>query len=168
MQEKHCLKITYPTSQPHAPIMNEFIRFIDIKKLTRLPAAMTFAANPAEKEALARRLGLVVLNTLEIECTIQGALGHYPLLVSAIIKADVMQSCVLTLKDLPSTVEEQVKLALFLSDTDSAFLTESFEEDQPEPVVLNKDGTVEIGEILVQYLSLALDPYPKFEADPLS
>lgn len=168
MQEKHCLKITHPTSQHHVPTMNEFIRFIDIKKLTRLPSVITFTAEPQEKEALARRLGLVVLNTLEIDCRIQGTLGHYPLLVSAVIKADVMQSCVVTLKDLPSIIEEPVKLVLFSSNTDSAFLTESFEEDQPEPVVLNKDGTVEIGEIFVQYLSLALDPYPKFESDPLS
>lgn len=168
MSEKHCLKITQPSFEPHPLIMNEFIRFLDVKKLTRLPATVTFDADDKEKQALARRLGLIAFNTLEIRCDLRGTLGEYPLFVSAVIKANVMQSCVLTLKDLPETVEEPVELALFASGTESSSLTESFDEDQPEPVLLNKDGTVEVGEIFVQYLSLALDPYPKFGADSLS
>ncbi|HCI48415.1 MAG: hypothetical protein A2621_02470 [Alphaproteobacteria bacterium RIFCSPHIGHO2_01_FULL_41_14] len=164
MSVKHCFKVTPFHSDPPM-IMNEFIRFLDVKKLTSLPATFTFVANDKEKEDLAKRLDLVVLKNLQVNCQVQGKVGEFPLQVSAVVKAEVIQSCVTTLKDLPDEVEEPIKLELFPSITDESTLPENFEEDQPEPVVLNKDGTVDVGEIFVQYLSLALDPYPKFEVD---
>jgi hypothetical protein len=165
MNEKHCFKL--PSSQPHPPlpIMNEFSRLLDIKKLVTLPKTFLFIAEEREKETLAQRLGLIAIKKLDVECHAQGTGGQYPIQILAIIRAEVIQSCVLTLKDLPNSIEESVKLALFPSYTDETSLPESFDENQPEAILLNKEGIVDIGEILVQYLSLALDPYPKFEPD---
>ena len=165
MNEKNCLKPTPVHLNPFLSIMNEFSRILDIKKLGTLPATLTFTAQEKEKESLAKRLNLVALKNLHIQCQVQGTHGEYPLQISAMIKAEVIQSCVMTLKDLPDAVDEPVKLALFPVHTDMAALPESFDETQPEPILLSKDGTVEVGEIFVQYLSLALDPYPKFEEE---
>lgn len=168
MNEKYNLNPSLSYVNPLLQPMNEFSRFIDIKKLTALPARLTFIADEKEKEALAKRLGLIKLKTLEVTCYVDGKMGHDPLHVSAVIKAKVTQSCVVSLKDLPHAVEEPVKLSLFLSAAEMEAVPETFEEDQPEPVLLDKNGTVDVGEIFVQYLSLALDPYPKFETDNLS
>ena len=165
MNGKYDLNPSLLYANPLLPPMNEFSRFLDIKKILSLPAKLTFTADEKEKEGLAKRLGLIRMKTLEITCEIKGKLGHYPLNVSAVIKSQVIQSCVVTLKDLPDTVAEPIKLSLYLSAAEIEALPESFDENQPEPVLLNRDCTVEVGEIFVQYLSLALDPYPKFETD---
>lgn len=150
-------------SNPSLPVMNEFIRLIDIKKLASFPLTLVFAANEKEKEALAKRLGLVVLKSLDVKCQIHGSSGCYPLQVSAFIKAEIIQSCVVTLRELVCKIEEPVSLAIYPADTDLSTIPDTFEEKDPEAVLLNHDGTLDVGEIFVQYLSLALDPYPKFE-----
>jgi len=38
-------------------------------------------------------------------------------------------------------------------------------EDIPETMPLKGDGSIDIGEIFVQYLSLAIDPYPRAAQD---
>ncbi|MFN7662475.1 MAG: hypothetical protein ACK5PQ_01975 [Alphaproteobacteria bacterium] len=144
-------------------LLPEFSRQIDIKKISNLPISITFTATEKEKEALAKRLDLVSMKSFTVQGKIEGKLGDSPLKVSVRLKAEVMQSCVVSLKELPDQIDEMVKLSLFPFNVSPDMLNDTFDDDEPEALVLNKDGTIEVGEVFVQYLSLALDPYPKFE-----
>lgn len=153
----------FQISNAPSPLLPEFSRQIDIKKISNLPISITFTATEKEKEALAKRLDLVSMKSFTVQGKIEGKLGDYPLKVSVRLKAEVIQSCVVSLKELPDQVDEIVKLSLFPFNVSPDMLNETFDESEPEALVLNKDGTIEVGEVFVQYLSLALDPYPKFE-----
>ena len=115
-------------------------------------------ATDAERDAIARRLGLVALDRLAAHC----ALDHQGASVRARgrIKASLTQACVASGEPL------------------AAFIDEAFElHFQPEPVrtpddeielsgdeldVIFHDGSaIELGEAIADTLAVSLDPYPR-------
>ena len=88
------------------------------------------------------------------------------MLVTGRLEADVVQSCVVTLEPVAATVVEPSSTGCSARKCPSEALDEveiDAEAELPEPVV---DGRLDLGEILAQELSLALDPYPRSpEAD---
>ena len=87
------------------------------------------------------------------------------MLVTGRLEADVVQSCVVTFEPVPAKIEAEFD-RLFSRDVPEEALDEveiDAEAELPEPLV---DGRLDLGEILAEELSLALDPYPRSpEAD---
>jgi uncharacterized metal-binding protein YceD (DUF177 family) len=123
-------------------------------------AAVTerISATPAERDALARRLGLRELNALSAVLRLErrpGALIH----VGGRLEADVVQTCVVTLVDFPSHVEDGFEADF--GDAPAEFgedISLDLDYDPPEPI---EGGAIDLGELVAQYLSLALDPHPR-------
>jgi uncharacterized metal-binding protein YceD (DUF177 family) len=78
------------------------------------------------------------------------------------IDADVVQSCVVSLAPVPAQVTEEFE-AFFTQNPERAALSEeiTFAPDEQDPPELIEDGTIDLGELAAQHLSLALDPFPR-------
>ena len=102
---------------------------------------------------------------LEGETRIVRADPATSVLVTGRLEAEVVQSCVVTFDPVPATVVAEFD-RLFSEDLPEATVDEveiDPEAELPEPVV---GGKLDLGEILAQELSLAMDPYPRSpEAD---
>jgi uncharacterized metal-binding protein YceD (DUF177 family) len=118
------------------------------------------AASAAECELLARRFALVDLTRLEGDVRVVPVEGTGAIHVSGHLSADLVQSCVVTLDPVPATVEAEFD-RLFSRDVPYESEGEveiDPETEAPEPLV---GGMLDLGEILAEELSLALEPYPR-------
>ena len=78
------------------------------------------------------------------------------------VKATVAQTCVVTLEPMTSEIDEPVELVFSPSaqptepKLDDENLTHAL--DEPEPLV---NGVVDLGALAIEFLLLAIDPYPR-------
>ena len=136
----------------------EFSRVFAVDRLGSSPITEVIRSNAGECAALAKRLRVVALEQLSASVTLQRTLGGL-VHVSGRIEADVVQNCVITLADFPSHVEDG--FTVDFGDAPPASEQEiniDVDYDPPEPI---EGGAIDIGELVTQYLSLALDPYPR-------
>lgn len=129
---------------------------------------LVLTATPDERQALARHLGLLGLDRFEARLALRrdGARVH----LTGCFEADIVQACVVTLEPLPARIREPVEITFAEEVTvpekpradrlpDLAEIEISLsEEDPPEPIL---GGRFDPGPVLVEMLSLALDPYPR-------
>ncbi len=140
------------------PAEAEFSRIVDIAGLAEDEVQHEISANAQEREALARRFGLLALDRLTATVRLRRVRGG-AVRVNADFEADVVQSCVVTLDPVPAHIAESfsVMFSAELPHGPGEELDLS-PEDVPEPLV---GGAIDIGETVAQYLALALDPYPR-------
>jgi len=113
-------------------------------------------ARPEELAALAARLGLVALDALEAEIALAPAPGG-AVRARGILRARVVQACVVTLEPVPQAVEAPIDWRVLPpGEAPSDEMDSGPDEIESEP-----DGSVDLGEALVQELALSLDPYPR-------
>lgn len=152
----------------------EWSHLLDIETIGAEPKTLTFKASAQERVDLARRMGVISVEKAQASVTVQRVSGG---IIHAIgtVEADLTQSCVVSLGPVPAHVEDEfegwfgdrdkaVSFAKAKNDrevkkghTDLEILEEAVD---PEPIV---NGKIDVGELATQYLSLALDPYPRAE-----
>ena len=134
----------------------EFSRFLRLGALGQEGRRQELEATPEERAALAERMGLLGLDSLSAELELVPAPGG-TVRARGLLRAAVVQSCVVTLEPVPQTVEEPLDWRILpLGKEPSEDLDDGPDEIESEP-----DGTVDLGEALAQSLALALDPYPR-------
>lgn len=131
---------------------------------SQLPAGgSAFLLEPAaeERAALAERFGLLSLDSFRAELRLAPLQDRAVLRLTGTVRAHVVQSCVVTLEPVGSDVEARFDIVLKPADSLSG------EVDVEEDVEPYTDDSIDIGEIAVEELALALDPYPRAaEAGP--
>ena len=141
-----------------APGAAEFTRPVDIGRLPAGKAVYELAATPAERDALARRFDLLALDRLEAEVRLERLAGGL-LRLSAALRADVVQACVITLEPVRDRIDESFPV-LYRAGAESGetavVLSGASELVEPLP-----GDILDIGEAVAQQLSLTLDPYPR-------
>ena len=143
---------------PLAAQQPEFSRPVHIKDIGEEGVSLDIEADASEREALARRFGLVSLDTLTASVTLS-PVSRSLFRVAGSFEAEVVQSCVITLDPVPARLVESFSALFGEGGPGMAALVEAEEaEDEPEPI---KDGAIDLGETVAQHLSLALDPYPR-------
>ena len=136
----------------------EFSRPFAADRLGQTASTETLRASPAECAALAKRMRLVELTQLSATVTLERPLGGL-IHASGRLEADVVQTCVVTLVDFPSHIEDS--FALDFGDAPAEFgddIELDPDYDSPEPI---EGGIIDLGELVAQYLALALDPHPR-------
>jgi uncharacterized metal-binding protein YceD (DUF177 family) len=114
-------------------------------------------ATAEECDALAKDFKLPGIRSLS---------GHYTLSKTAKgirvrgrVKAEVAQTCVVTLEDFDSTVEEEVDVDFAeASGMPAEPPTEMYDYDPPDEIV---NGQIDLGALTAEFLALGLDPYPR-------
>ena len=106
-----------------------------------------------ECAAIAKRLDILSIESLSVQLELFRYLTGDVTLVGRIV-ADIVQACVVTLEP----VTQHVDAPLYQRFSSRAEEEEGEDEDPVEPIV---DDEIEVGDVIVQNLSLALDPYPR-------
>jgi uncharacterized metal-binding protein YceD (DUF177 family) len=146
----------------HIPVTPEFSRSVQVEGLGANGATIALKADAGECTAVANRLDLQEVKNLQAEATLRRtAVGLVRLNVE--FSANVIQSCVVTLDPVPGRVADRFTLLCEgeqkqgRDDDGGDVYVDPFGED---PVEVLTDGCLDIGELLIQHLSLALNPYP--------
>jgi uncharacterized metal-binding protein YceD (DUF177 family) len=135
----------------------EFSRRYPLSELGSTPRTVTLSAEAAERQALAKRFGLVELASLSAEAIIVerdtgiDATGR--------IRAKLKQACVATGAPISSTIDEPFSLR-FVANLETE--ADEIELETSECDVIEHDGLgIDLGEAVAQTVLLALDPFPR-------
>jgi hypothetical protein len=152
----------------HVPAFSRPLAVADV------PAAgmpMTIAAEPAEREILAREFGLVAIERLEANVDVRpegghGAHGLEAVRVVGTMRARIRQICVVSLEPFDSDVVEPFDLhclprAAPVRPTGlrRTIVVEPFEPREDAEAIV--DGKIDLGQIAAEFLALGLDPHPR-------
>jgi hypothetical protein len=126
---------------------------------------VTIAARPAECAALARRNDLPAVHALSAELRARRWRGD-GLEIDGELRASLRQTCVATLEEFDSELVEPVHMRFAPAPDDEPRGRRRHEEtteitldgDPPDPLV---GGGVDLGAIVSEFFTLALDPYPR-------
>ena len=141
---------------------NEFSRIVDIAKISPKGLRLKETASADECAALTKRFDIRAVKsfTMQLEVSPWRKKG---LRAVGQATAEIEQICGVTLDPMQSRIEEP--LDIFLLPEHMTQPVEADENlDMPDSLV---DGKADLGEIAVQCLSLAIDPYPRSQAAPL-
>jgi len=137
----------------------ELSRPIRLDTLGETPRSFVVAAGESEREALARRFGLLALDSLSAELSLIRD-GELVTLTGRMV-AQATQACVASGAPVPAVIDEPLVL-LFRAAPPASDPDEEIELGEADLDVLFHDGAViEVGEAVAQSLALALDPYPR-------
>jgi uncharacterized metal-binding protein YceD (DUF177 family) len=134
---------------------------------------LKITADADQLKDIAKRLNVKQVKSLSADIAMDIQNGGHILHIAGQFNADVIQECVSTLEPLESQIEENFEA--WYADFDKAvpFVRAKHqikameegdevqmleENDDPEPLT---DGQVDLGEVVVQFLSLAINPYPR-------
>ncbi|MBI1364880.1 MAG: DUF177 domain-containing protein [Alphaproteobacteria bacterium] len=134
---------------------------VPVDSLPHGGAAFEVEADPATRRAVANRLDVPAIDRLigrfHLAPTREGAR------LKGALEARLVRHCVASLEPVEESVSEEFEIAFFLQENGETEV--DFDPDAPEPL---ETGVVDLAEILVQQLSLAMDPYPRRpDAPPL-
>lgn len=116
-------------------------------------------ARPAERDALARRCGLLSLDSLTAHLTVRtDAAGE--IVVAGRLKAEVVQECVVTLEPVANTIDTPFEQH-YTRRPQSLAADLVIGPKDAEPAEPIEGDSIDLGELVAQHLSLALDPYPR-------
>ncbi len=139
----------------------EFSRPVD---LTKPVATISIAAEPGERAALARRMGVLAVDALRADLRLEilpgPASSRSRLRLSGRLQAALQQACVVTLEPVAATIDEAftVIYAGGVEDSEEIAIDPASDDawDEPWP-----GDTLDVGEAVAQQLALAIDPYPR-------
>ncbi|MEN3950369.1 DUF177 domain-containing protein [Iodidimonas sp. SYSU 1G8] len=140
--------------------MSEMHRPIDIGALTDSGRAIDFVASPEECAAIATRLEIVAVRDLRVlgrlDPVRKGATARF----EARMTAAVTQRCVVSLDPVEADIDEMLHIRLVTEEQEQTSAELDLQPDEEDVEVVGA-GLVDLGDICVQYLALALDPYPR-------
>ncbi len=137
----------------------EFSRPVAIDTIGEVPRAMTLEAGAGERQALARRFGLVAIDRLSAEISLSRLVDGVK--ATGRMTATAVQSCVATGVPVPEAVDEPFEI-LFRPLPVGARPDEEIELDESEmDVAFYEGGAIDLGEAMAETLALAVDPYPR-------
>jgi len=164
---------------PIEPVAPEFSFPVDVGHLPPQGRSYTITASAEERARVAARLDLQDVEVLKaaLEVNFQGGL----IVVTGTVDAKVTQSCVVSLGPVPAVIsevieasymteeraaKEQVKREKILSKKKAGFKASAEEEEliefgRQDPPEVARGDRIDLGELAVVHLALALDPYPR-------
>ncbi len=133
---------------------------------------LTLSPDEAQRTRLIRRLGLLALDDCEAQVKLKRQSGHM-IHVTGEVRARIRHACVVTMEPVKGQVKESFDA--WYADTAQAISLSKVkrdkellatkgeiempsEKDDPEAII---DGKIDVGELITQYLSLGIDPYPR-------
>jgi len=118
------------------------------------------AAEPGEREAIARALDLLACTRLEADYTLTpSGDGRYRL--RGRLGCEVVQACGVTLEPVAGAVAEELDVPFWPADEIPLPRSGAFDldgEEDPEPITA---GRIAVGRFIYECLAAALDPFPR-------
>jgi uncharacterized metal-binding protein YceD (DUF177 family) len=152
-----------PRAEPIPPPEHGFRRMIAIAKVGEGGLVQKITVGPSDLPRIAAYLDLAAIEGLSAEITLTRWRAR-GVRVNGKIKADVVQTCVVTLDPVPAHIDAEFERRFLPVDVLPKNYAEQQEvfidpegEDPPEPV----EREIDLGEVLIEELALTLDPYPR-------
>jgi hypothetical protein len=144
---------------PEAPDQPTFSHLVELASLPEQGASIVIQPDAKERDAIAARLDLPALPRLRGEFSLRPFSGGVD--IDLLLDAEAQRVCVVTLEPMTEIIHEEIAMQ-FSRDLND----EEIDPDDPimrEPL---EGEAIDLGEILVQHLSLSLAPHPrKADAD---
>ena len=157
------------------PEHKEWSYAFSAEEVDRKPVHVDIEAPESAFSALCSRLGIVSIESLKANLTLVRNDVNKVVNIHGRILADVHQKCVVTAEAVEEHVDDTFE-AWFAEPNNAVSFTKAKrertakpannehpmleEEEDPEEII---DGKIDLGELVIQYLSLSLNPYPKKE-----
>lgn len=138
-------------------VANEFARPVRLDALGEMPREIRVEAESDERDALARRFGLLAVERLAAMAAVRRA-GD-AVFAEGRIEAAIVQACVATGEPVPAQVSERFALRFEPAAGAAGDEVELAEGDLD--VVPYSGGAIDLGEAAAETLGLALDPFPR-------
>jgi len=138
-----------------AVMQPEFSRVFDLEELDESPRQIDLTADEEECTLLARRFDQKSIGRLSANLVLIWLEPGKVLSVSGKFSADVVQTCVLSLEPVDASLDEEINLVF------SRDLEETADIVDPEDAEPLEGDAIDLGELVAEELSLALDPYPR-------
>jgi uncharacterized metal-binding protein YceD (DUF177 family) len=155
--------ICWPHTAAWSPCLTvsaEFSRPLLLDAVPPEGQTVALQASPDECRALAARFALLDLANFSGSVRVERVADDATFLVTGRLTADVVQTCVVTLEPVPGKVDAEFD-RLFSRDLPVESDGEvEIDPDAETPEPLTSDR-LDLGEVLAEELSLALDPYPR-------
>jgi hypothetical protein len=148
------------------PVPPEFSRVVDAPAIVLAGGGREhFTASDSERAALAARLGVVALLSLEAALDLRVWRGC-GLEVEGVLRARVVQTCVVSLEPLESVIEalilaQYLPAAMVPDDSPEAAEAVFDPSAADPPELIPEGGRLDFGELVTQHLAIAIDPYPR-------
>ncbi|NNE21135.1 MAG: DUF177 domain-containing protein [Rhizobiales bacterium] len=139
----------------------ELSRVVEVANLPPQGETMTVTADRHECGLVAKRLDLVAVHDLTGRLVLEPwRKGGWR--VTGIVHADIEQLCVITAQEFRSTCSFDINRH-FLHEKDrydpvAEVVIDPMADDEPDVIA---EGCIDVGELVVEGLSLSLDPYPR-------
>jgi hypothetical protein len=160
-----CREMDGPSAKPASDLefcclastktLKAFVRPVVIGPWPAAGIVLTLEASPDECRGLAERFGLVALRRLSGRARLDRSAGGEVIHLRGQLDAEVVQSCVVSLEDVPASVSEAFECR-FVRPGAAPGGEFAWDEDL-EPL---SGPQLDLGEVFAQQLGLALDPYP--------
>lgn len=143
----------------------EFSREFNLSLTKKTGSEILLEATGEECEALAARFSIPKVVFLKAKCFVtklkQKETGDYKLVVN--MSAEIIQQCVMTLSEVPETINENFSIVFVLEESgqpadDIKIVDFDMNEEDIEIIT---DTKVDLGELIAEYLSLSMNPYPR-------
>ena len=140
---------------------HEFSRTVRALDIGEGGLQLSFSAEKAERDLLARRFGLVGIRRLVADvCLLRSTDDDERIYLDGHISADFVQTCVVSLRPIEKHVDDFFSV-VFASISASTPKRDLFTLEDPDPPNFISDGRLEIGGCIAENLALLLDPYPR-------
>ena len=131
----------------------EFSRLVDERQLT--PKPVSIEATAEEREALARRFGIVAVH--QLQATVRFERAGEAIAAPGRLSASIVQSCAVSGEDLPVRIDEPLALR-FVPARPVEVEELELEADALDEIEF-EGHSFDLGEAVAQSLALAIDPY---------
>jgi uncharacterized metal-binding protein YceD (DUF177 family) len=133
----------------------EFHRPLSLDRIGPLGLDLTIDATPAECSALAVRMNLPAV--LAVSCVFHLIReGRDIVLARGVLRAQITQTCVISLDEFDAPVEEVFQVRFVPSGEESDDIDPESDDEIPF-----EGNQIDLGEAAAEQLGLALDPYPR-------
>lgn len=148
-----------------AEASNEFCRIVTPDRLGGPKVMESLEASAEERLAVARRLGILGVDRLAAALTVK-SLGAGQFRVEGPWEAEVRQACVVTLEPVADSISGRLEAAFEAPDRAPNHATDRAGEvvvdpEAADPAEPLSEAGIDLGELVVQELAVALNPYPR-------
>lgn len=136
---------------------------LQVSEVPKLGRTFRITPSEAERAAIARIIGLPAIAALDAELHVE-PFGREGVAVTGTIRARLTQVCVVSSEPFESDVTAPVDIRFSPDGRDpnaDVDLNEIMDVDAEDPPDLLVGGRIDLGAIIVEFLALALDPYPR-------
>lgn len=143
--------------------MAEFSQTVDLKSVPARGQTVDLEPTESQRAIIAERLELISLPAFASRLELSWERGGDTLRLEGAFTASVQQRCVATLKPVTSEIDYRFveRYAIGADDVEQEIIVSA--DDEADLDVIPEEG-LDLADVAVQHLSLALDPYPRHQS----